>query len=249
MYAKSVIADDLHVALGGDPVLQRFALSASPGEIVAVVGPNGSGKSTLLRCLTGLQPADRGRVTVFGAAPADDATFWRDVALLTDEPAWYPGLTSREHLELVEAVHGTPRMTAGTALDLFEPAGRADAPSQNLSTGQRQRAGPVRHRVRPGPGGGDRRAAGLLADRRHGRADDAGAHERGTGAGRADLRRTRRRRTGRGPLAVSAPDATCWPPAPCCPRCSPPPGRPPRAPAADQPSRPSRARRYSRPIC
>ncbi|NUW40359.1 heme ABC exporter ATP-binding protein CcmA [Nonomuraea rhodomycinica] len=139
MYEKSVVADDLHVALGGDPVLQGFSLSTAPGEIVAVVGPNGSGKSTLLRCLAGLQPVERGRVTVFGVAPADDAAFWRDVALLTDEPAWYPGLTSREHLELVEAVHGTPRMTAETALGLFELAGRADAPPQNLSTGQRQR--------------------------------------------------------------------------------------------------------------
>ncbi|MET7460476.1 heme ABC exporter ATP-binding protein CcmA [Nonomuraea sp. NPDC005501] len=139
MYEKTVVAEDLHVALGDGPVLEGFSLSASPGEIVAVVGQNGSGKSTLLRCLAGLQPAGGGRVTVFGAPPADDAAFWRDVALLADEPAWYPGLTSREHLELVQAVHGAPRMTAEAALSVFGLAGRADAPPQNLSTGQRQR--------------------------------------------------------------------------------------------------------------
>ncbi|NUR83536.1 MAG: heme ABC exporter ATP-binding protein CcmA [Nonomuraea sp.] len=129
----------LSVELGGNPVLRDMELAVAPGEIVAVVGPNGSGKSTLLRCLAGLQPAGSGELRVFGAPPADDAAFWRRVALLGDEPAWYPGLTAREHLELMGAVHARPRMTVEAALETFALTERADAPPLNLSTGQRQR--------------------------------------------------------------------------------------------------------------
>ncbi|MFI9593037.1 heme ABC exporter ATP-binding protein CcmA [Nonomuraea sp. NPDC052265] len=129
----------LSVELGGNPVLRDLELAVEPGELVAVVGPNGSGKSTLLRCLAGLQPATSGEVRVFGAEPADDGPFWRRVALLGDEPAWYPGLTAREHLELMGAVHAEARMTVDSALEEFALTERADAPPLNLSTGQRQR--------------------------------------------------------------------------------------------------------------
>ncbi|MCF6469552.1 heme ABC exporter ATP-binding protein CcmA [Nonomuraea sp. MG754425] len=139
MYDSIIGVTALTVDLGGNPVLRDLDLTVEPGEIVAVVGPNGSGKSTLLRCLAGLQPVTSGEVRVFGRPPADDAGFWSRVALLGDEPAWYPGLTAREHLELMGAVHGRARMPVEAALETFALVERADAPPLNLSTGQRQR--------------------------------------------------------------------------------------------------------------
>lgn len=41
------------------------SLSVEAGELVCVVGPSGSGKTTLLRCLSGLLPPSRGRITLF----------------------------------------------------------------------------------------------------------------------------------------------------------------------------------------
>ncbi|MBB5080266.1 heme ABC exporter ATP-binding protein CcmA [Nonomuraea endophytica] len=140
---------NLTVELGGNPVLTGYDLVVRPGELVAVVGENGSGKSTLLRCLAGLQPPTSGEVTVFGAPPADVAAFWRRVAVTGDEPAWYPGLTAREHLELVPAVHDGPRMSVERALELFDLGPRADAVPLNLSTGQRQRLALAAALVRP----------------------------------------------------------------------------------------------------
>ena len=58
-------ASDLHVALGGQRVLQGIDLDLGAGW-TAIVGPNGAGKSTLLRALAGLQPVDSGRVQVQG---------------------------------------------------------------------------------------------------------------------------------------------------------------------------------------
>jgi heme ABC exporter ATP-binding subunit CcmA len=149
VYDSIITVDGLTVELGGNPVLQGMELTVAPGEVVAVVGPNGSGKSTLLRCLAGLQPATSGEIRVFGEPPADDAAFWRRVALLGDEPAWYPGLTVREHLELMGAVHTEARMTVGTALETFALVGRADAAPLNLSTGQRQRLSLASALLRP----------------------------------------------------------------------------------------------------
>jgi ABC-2 type transport system ATP-binding protein len=144
-----IIVRDLTVELGDKEVLSGMSLTAAPGEIVAVVGPNGAGKSTLLRCVAGLQAVSGGDVEVFGTPPADDATFWRQVVLMSDEPAWYPGLTAREHLELVRTVHLEPRMTVDTALDVFDLRERADAPPLNLSTGQRQRLSLAAALLRP----------------------------------------------------------------------------------------------------
>jgi heme ABC exporter, ATP-binding protein CcmA len=139
----------LAVDLGGAPVLRDVHLTVAPGEVVAVVGPNGVGKSTLLRCIAGLQPPGRGAVGVFGAPPADAAAFWRDVVLAGDEPAWYPGLTVQEHLELMHAVHGSARLEVTAALETFGLAGRRDQVPLTLSTGQRQRLSLAMALLRP----------------------------------------------------------------------------------------------------
>ncbi|MBC6462453.1 heme ABC exporter ATP-binding protein CcmA [Actinomadura sp. HBU206391] len=144
-----VEARDVGVELGGGPVLRGVELHVGRGDIVAVVGENGAGKSTLLRCLAGLQPGVSGEVGVFDRPPVDEPAFWRDVALVGDEPAWYPGLTVREHLELMPAVHGAARMEVGTSLETFGLAGRGDMSPLSLSTGQRQRLSLAMALIRP----------------------------------------------------------------------------------------------------
>jgi len=146
---KIIEGRGLTVELEGTPVLRDLHLTVRRGELVAVVGPNGSGKSTLLRALAGLLPVTQGTVEVFGAPPVDGPGFWRRVAWAADEPAWYPGLTAREHLELMRAVHGEPRMEVETALEVFGLAHRADAPPLNLSSGQRQRLSLAAALIRP----------------------------------------------------------------------------------------------------
>lgn len=47
-------------------VLKDISFDVEKGKVVAIIGPSGSGKSTLLRCLTQLEHADSGEVTVCG---------------------------------------------------------------------------------------------------------------------------------------------------------------------------------------
>ncbi|OLT30758.1 heme ABC exporter ATP-binding protein CcmA [Actinomadura sp. CNU-125] len=139
----------LDVELGGRPVLRGLDFDVHPGRLVSVLGTNGSGKSTLLRCLAGLQSPTAGDVTVLGRPPEDGPAFWRDVVFAADEPAWYPGLSVREHIDLMGTVYGTSRLGTGAVLDLFELAGRNDATPLQLSTGQRQRLSLAMALVRP----------------------------------------------------------------------------------------------------
>ncbi|GAB3139447.1 heme ABC exporter ATP-binding protein CcmA [Microbispora hainanensis] len=144
-----ITARGVGLDLGGVPVLRDVDLTAAPGEIVAVMGENGVGKSTLLRCLAGLHPSPRGEIDVFGGPPADLPGFWRRVVQAGDEPAWYPGLSVREHLELMSAVQQDARLTVDEALETFELTARADLAPLSLSTGQRQRLSLAMALLRP----------------------------------------------------------------------------------------------------
>jgi branched-chain amino acid transport system ATP-binding protein len=57
---------NIHIRLGGRPILEGIQLNIRPGEILGVVGPNGAGKTTLFDVLCGRYVPDRGRVMLGG---------------------------------------------------------------------------------------------------------------------------------------------------------------------------------------
>jgi ABC-type multidrug transport system ATPase subunit len=137
----AVEVDNLQAGYGAAPVLVGVNLTVPAGQGVCVVGDNGIGKSTLLRCVSGLQQPEDGTILVFGGDPGATVEFWRAVVTTVEPPTWYPGLTAREHAELVCRAHGQDPADAGIdeALDRFGLAGHADAIPPSLSSGQKQR--------------------------------------------------------------------------------------------------------------
>jgi ABC-type cobalamin/Fe3+-siderophores transport system ATPase subunit len=71
----SVKLIDIHVFLGGAPILRGVNIEAAPCELVAIVGPNGSGKTTLLKVANGTIKPERGNVVLFG----EDITEHRNI--------------------------------------------------------------------------------------------------------------------------------------------------------------------------
>ena len=137
----AVEVDGLFVGYGSTPVLVDVGLTVPAGTGVCVTGENGIGKSTLLRCVASLQKPDQGEIRVFGGAPGTTPEFWRAVVTTVEPPTWYPGLTTREHAELVCRAHGQDPDAAGIdeALERFGLGHHLDAIPPSLSSGQKQR--------------------------------------------------------------------------------------------------------------
>jgi ABC-type polar amino acid transport system ATPase subunit len=58
--------DRVVLARGGRPVVDDVSFAVSAGSVVALMGPSGAGKSTILRAIAGLDPVQRGRISVDG---------------------------------------------------------------------------------------------------------------------------------------------------------------------------------------
>ncbi len=72
MNTPALQVSDLHIRLGGAPILRGLGFAVQPGERVAVIGPNGAGKTTLFQVLSGVLRPDAGRVWLAGR----DVTAW-----------------------------------------------------------------------------------------------------------------------------------------------------------------------------
>ena len=75
-----VSLDDVSIAFGHRPLLDRAALQIEPRERVSVIGRNGTGKSTLLKILSGELRPDAG--SIWRAPGAEAARLAQDVEIL-----------------------------------------------------------------------------------------------------------------------------------------------------------------------
>lgn len=82
-----VVHDGRVGADGREPALDGVDVTVPAGRLTAVVGASGAGKTTLVRVVAGVQPLDRGVVTVGGVDLASlDPAAWR--ARVAWVPAW-----------------------------------------------------------------------------------------------------------------------------------------------------------------
>ncbi len=58
--------DDVTRRFGGLNAVEGVSLSLAQGEILGLIGPNGAGKTTLINLITGVHPANSGRVRFEG---------------------------------------------------------------------------------------------------------------------------------------------------------------------------------------
>lgn len=65
---------DVHLSRGSRPVLCGVTFELCRGEVVALMGSSGSGKTTILRAIAGLEPIDRGEITVGDVTAGPDAS-------------------------------------------------------------------------------------------------------------------------------------------------------------------------------
>ena len=137
-----VRAEGLLVGYTGEPVSPPTSFRLDPGRALALVGLNGAGKTTVLKAVLGQLAPIGGSLQVLGRAVDErSAAFRRDVASVLDVDAHFPGLTVREHLDLVARGHGVrdaEDVVDQVVADLGLEAVAEHVPSA-LSSGQRRR--------------------------------------------------------------------------------------------------------------
>jgi Fe-S cluster assembly ATP-binding protein len=114
---------NLHVAVGGQPILKGLDLEVAPGEVHAIMGPNGSGKSTLAQVLAGRDDYEitAGRILYRGEdllALAPEERAQAGIFLAFQYPVEIPGVNNAY---LLKAALNAQREARGDApIDAFE---------------------------------------------------------------------------------------------------------------------------------
>src|SRR4029079_16316101 len=109
------------------------------GEVFGLLGPNGAGKTTTVESLEGYRSRSGGHVSVLGHDPAGRGRSGQErLGIVLESSGFYPQATVREAVENTRKAYSEPRDVAET-IDLVGLGEKADAPTDELSGGQRRR--------------------------------------------------------------------------------------------------------------
>lgn len=106
----------------GHRVVDQLSLDIAPGEFLVLLGPSGCGKSTVLRMIAGLEEIDGGNLFLDGEYANDLPPAERDMAMVFQNFALYPSMTSRDNI-------GFPLRIEAPGTD---PSPRVDATARML---------------------------------------------------------------------------------------------------------------------
>ena len=133
---------------GGFQVLNGCSTEVRKGEVVVVCGPSGSGKSTLIKCVNGLEPFQKGEISVDGVsvgAPDTDLPKLRArIGMVFQNFELFPHMTVTRNLTLAQekVLHRSLEEATQKGLKLLDRVGllaHKDKFPGQLSGGQQQR--------------------------------------------------------------------------------------------------------------
>jgi glutamate/aspartate transport system ATP-binding protein len=133
---------------GDFQVLSGINETIDRGQTVVICGPSGSGKSTLLRCINGLEPYQKGEITVEGISLSDPKTnlykLRQKIGMVFQKFELYPHMTVLHNITLapMKVLKKSKQEAEKRAIALLERVGipeKANEYPANLSGGQQQR--------------------------------------------------------------------------------------------------------------
>ncbi|MDX2156739.1 MAG: LPS export ABC transporter ATP-binding protein [Hyphomicrobiaceae bacterium] len=139
-------SDGVEKSYGKRKVVKGVSVAVARGEIVGLLGPNGAGKTTVFYMITGLVPADAGRITIDGRDVTRLPMYRRarlGIGYLPQEASIFRGLSVEQNimaiLEIVEPSRRKRREQLDNLLAEFNITHLRKSPSMALSGGERRR--------------------------------------------------------------------------------------------------------------
>jgi sn-glycerol 3-phosphate transport system ATP-binding protein len=133
-------------------ILHGVDLDIASGEFIVILGPSGCGKSTLLRMIAGLESITSGEIAINGRVVNKLEPRERGCAMVFQNYALYPHMTSAENIGYALKVAGVPKAERRARVEKvaatlgLEPY--LDRRPAALSGGQRQRVAMGRAMIR-----------------------------------------------------------------------------------------------------
>ena len=133
---------------GSFQVLTDCTTSVAKGDVVVVCGPSGSGKSTLIKTVNGLEPFQKGEITVDGISVGDPKTnlskLRARIGMVFQNFELFPHLSIRENLTIgqVKVLGRSVEEASAKGLKYLDRVGliaQKDKFPGQLSGGQQQR--------------------------------------------------------------------------------------------------------------
>ena len=123
--------------------LKQFDMEICKGDIYGFIGRNGAGKTTLMRILTGRAVQSGGDICLFGESNPDKLYLQRRrVGAIIEGPAFYPGMTAEDNLEVIRLQYGIKEKKC--IKELLKTVGLEDTgtkKAKDFSLGMKQRLG------------------------------------------------------------------------------------------------------------
>jgi len=134
----AILAERLRVVRGGKMILDDLSFGIEPGKLTGLIGPSGAGKTTLIRAIVGAQKITAGKLIILGE-PAGSKNLRPKVGYVTQEPAVYGDLTTRQNLLYFAAILGKGRVEVNHVIKRVDLQDQSSQLVNSLSGGQRAR--------------------------------------------------------------------------------------------------------------
>ena len=129
---------------GSQIALDDVSFDIESGQVLGFLGPNGAGKTTMMRIITGIIPADSGKVLVNGVDVMEDSLKVRGrIGYLPENNPLYTDMYVREYLSFVAGLYklGDRKRRVGRLIEMTGLGSEQHKKISFLSKGYRQRVG------------------------------------------------------------------------------------------------------------
>jgi len=129
---------------GTQLALDNVSFDIENGQVLGFLGPNGAGKTTMMRIITGIIPANSGKVLVNGVDVMEDSLKVRErTGYLPENNPLYTDMYVREYLLFVAGLYKVTdrKKRVGQLIEMIGLGSEQHKKIASLSRGYRQRVG------------------------------------------------------------------------------------------------------------